>query len=184
MNSIRFCSHCGELTTTRIPEGDHLPRVVCDACGIVHYQNPRVVVGCVPEYEGRLLLCRRAIEPRLGYWTIPAGFLENGETLAQGAAREAHEEALARVQIGSLLAVIDIPEAHQVHVFYRASLPDGQHGAGAESLETALLTPADIPWEQMAFSSTRFALERYLADRAAGIEQHHTAALARRPDGA
>lgn len=184
MNSIRFCSHCGERTTTRIPDGDHLPRVVCDACGIVHYQNPRVVVGCVPEYEGRLLLCRRAIEPRLGYWTIPAGFLENGETLAQGAAREAHEEALARVQIGSLLAVIDIPEAHQVHVFFRASLPDGQHGVGAESLETALVTAAEIPWAEMAFSSTRFALERYLADRAAGVEQHHTAALARRPDGA
>jgi len=184
MSSLSYCSHCGQRTVTRIPDGDHLPRVVCDHCGIVHYQNPRLVVGCVPEHDGRLLLCRRAIEPRSGYWTIPAGFLENGETMAQGAAREAQEEALAEVRIGSLLAVIDIPEAHQVHVFYRATLPDGQHGAGTESLETALVMPADIPWTDIAFSSTRFALERYLADRAAGLEGLHTASLARRPGSA
>jgi ADP-ribose pyrophosphatase YjhB (NUDIX family) len=138
MPTPSYCSDCGARTVTRIPEGDHLPRQVCDACGVVHYQNPRIVVGCVPEHDGRILICRRAIEPRHGYWTIPAGFLENGETLEQGAARECQEEALADVQIGSLLAVVNITQAHQVHVFFRAVLPRPLHGAGLESLETAL----------------------------------------------
>ena len=119
-----FCSHCGAPTQYRIPAGDHLPRQVCDQCGTVHYENPRIVVGCVPEHEGRILLCRRAIEPRRGFWTVPAGFMENGETMAAGAARECHEEALAKVQILSLLALVDIPEAQQVHVFFRARLTD------------------------------------------------------------
>jgi ADP-ribose pyrophosphatase YjhB (NUDIX family) len=180
MAEFTHCSHCGTPTTTRIPEGDHLPRQVCDACGIVHYQNPRIVVGCVPEHDGKILICRRAIEPRHGYWTIPAGFLENGETLEQGAARECLEEAMAEVEIGSLLALVNITESHQVHVFFRAALPRPVHGAGPESLETALVDPADIPWDEIAFSSTRFALERYLADRAAGVENHHLTELTRR----
>ena len=180
MSSLAFCSHCGTRTVTRIPEGDHLPRVVCDACGIVHYQNPRIVVGCVPEHDGKILICRRAIEPRLGYWTIPAGFLENGETLEHGAARECQEEALADVRIGSLLALVNITSAHQVHVFFRAELPEPLHAAGPESLETALVAPADIPWADIAFPSTRYALERYLEDRAAGREGHHLTELTRR----
>ena len=177
MSAKNFCPDCGSRTTTRIPEGDHLPRQVCDACGIVHYQNPRIVVGCVPEYESRILICRRAIEPRRGYWTIPAGFLENGETLEQGAARECQEEAMADARIGSLLAVVNVTRSHQVHVFFRATLPEPRHGAGPESLETALVDPADIPWPEIAFSSTRFALERYLSDRAAGLESHHLTEL-------
>lgn len=180
MSSHAFCSHCGARTVVRIPPGDHLPRVICDACGIVHYENPRVVVGCVPEHDGRLLICKRAIEPRLGYWTIPAGFLENGESLEEGAAREAHEEAMATVRIGSLLAVISIPEARQVHVFFRATLLGGQHGAGPESLDTALVDPLDIPWADIAFPSTRFALERFLQDRAAGLDIPHVTTMARR----
>jgi len=180
MPTPSYCSDCGARTVTRIPEGDHLPRQVCDACGVVHYQNPRIVVGCVPEHDGRILICRRAIEPRHGYWTIPAGFLENGETLEQGAARECQEEALADVQIGSLLAVVNITQAHQVHVFFRAVLPRPLHGAGLESLETALVDAADIPWADIAFPSTRYALERYLADRAAGLERHHLTELTRR----
>ncbi|MEN9705813.1 MAG: hypothetical protein RLZZ393_1692 [Pseudomonadota bacterium] len=180
MTEPSFCSHCGARTTTRIPEGDHLPRQVCDDCGIVHYQNPRIVVGCVPEHDGRILICRRAIEPRHGFWTIPAGFLENGETLEQGAARECLEEAMAEVRIGSLLAVVNVTYAHQVHVFFRAALPSPLHGPGPESLETALVDPADIPWADIAFSSTRFALERYLSDRAAGREGHHLTELAPR----
>lgn len=180
MTQKRFCSDCGARTTMRVPEGDHLPRQVCDACGVVHYENPRIVVGCVPEHDGRILICRRAIEPRHGYWTIPAGFLENGETLEQGAARECLEEALAHVRIGSLLAVVDIPQSHQVHVFFRAVLPEPRHGAGTESLETALVDPADIPWPEIAFPSTRFALERYLADRATGRDGHHLTELPRR----
>jgi hypothetical protein len=112
---MKYCSDCGAPVGLRVPEGDLLPRFVCDSCGIVHYQNPKIVVGCVPEYEGRIVICKRAIEPRVGYWTVPAGFLENGETLQQGAAREAHEEALAKVEILSLLTIVHVIHAHQVH---------------------------------------------------------------------
>jgi ADP-ribose pyrophosphatase YjhB (NUDIX family) len=180
MPTPSYCSDCGARTLTRIPDGDHLPRQVCEACGVVHYQNPRIVVGCVPEHDGRILICRRAIEPRHGYWTIPAGFLENGETLEQGAARECMEEALAEVRIGSLLAVVNVTQAHQVHVFFRATLARPSHGAGPESLETALVDAADIPWADIAFPSTRYTLERYLADRASGLEGHHLTELTRR----
>jgi len=181
---MKYCSQCGAPVELRVPPGDHLPRYVCDACGAIHYQNPRLVVGCVPEYEGRILLCRRAIEPRLGYWTIPAGFMENGETLQQAAARESHEEALARVEIGSLLAVVHVLHARQVHVFFRATLPKAEYGVGTESLEVALVAPAEIPWGEIAFPSTEFALRHYLEDRAAGREPHHFTTIDRRVERA
>ena len=177
---MKFCSQCGAPLRSRVPAGDNLPRYVCDACGMIHYQNPRLVVGCVPEHDGRILLCRRAIEPRRGYWTVPAGFMENGETLQQAAARESHEEALARVDIGSLLAVVHVLHARQVHVFFRAALRSADYGPGAESLEVALLAPTDIPWSELAFPSTEFALRRYLEDRAAGREPHHFTTIDRR----
>jgi ADP-ribose pyrophosphatase YjhB (NUDIX family) len=177
---MNFCSHCGQPVSLETPPGDHLPRHVCKACGAIHYQNPKIVVGCVPEHEGRILLCRRAIEPRVGYWTVPAGFMENGETLQQGAARECYEEALAEVQIGSLLVVASVLSARQVHVFFRARLASPAFGAGPESLEATLVAPADIPWSDIAFPSTEFALRRYLADRAEGLERHHFATLERR----
>lgn len=180
MDEKRFCSHCGAPTVREVPPGDHLARQVCPACHAIHYENPRIVVGCVAEHGERILICRRAIEPRRGFWTIPAGFMENGETLAQGAARECHEEALARVDIGSLLAVLDIPEAHQVHVFFRARMVDGRFGAGPESLESQLVEEPQIPWGEFAFPSTRFALQRFLADRRAGSEEVHSAVLSRR----
>jgi len=120
---MKFCNQCGAPVQLLIPAGDHLPRHVCDACGAIHYENPRLVVGCVAEHEGRILLCRRAIEPRRGYWTVPAGFMENGETLQEAAARESREEALAEVTIGSLLSVVHVLHAEQVHVFFRAALP-------------------------------------------------------------
>jgi ADP-ribose pyrophosphatase YjhB (NUDIX family) len=177
---MNFCNQCGSRVEKRIPPGDHLPRFVCDACGTIHYQNPRVVVGCVPEYQGRILICKRAIEPRRGYWTVPAGFMENAETLQQGAARECHEEALARVEIGSLLSLVTVIGAHQVHVFFRARLTEPQFGPGPESLEVKLVTPEEIPWGDIAFQSTIFTLQRYLEDRAAGREEHHFATLERR----
>ncbi len=164
----------------RIPPGDHLARYVCDSCGTIHYQNPRLIVGCVPEYEGQILLCRRAIEPRHGYWTVPAGFMENGETLQQAAARETHEEALARVEIGSLLTVVHVLHAQQVHVFFRARMREPDFGAGTESLEAMLVRPEDIPWGDIAFPSTVFTLQRYLEDRAAGRENHYFTELDRR----
>ncbi len=176
---MKFCSNCGAQVTLRVPGGDHLPRYVCDACGTVHYQNPRLVVGCVPEHEGSILLCRRAIEPRRGYWTVPAGFMENQETLQQAAARESREEAMADVVIGSLLSVVHVLHAEQVHVFFRAALPEARFGAGPESLEVALVRPQEIPWEDLAFRSTDFTLKRYLEDRAAGREQHYFTTLDR-----
>jgi len=162
---MKFCSNCGQPVQIRIPEGDTLPRAVCGNCGTVHYENPRVVVGCVPEWQGRVLLCRRAIEPRRGYWTAPAGFLEIGESMHAAAARETAEEALAQVEIGSLLSVVNVLHAAQVHVMFRAQLRIAEHGAGVESLETALFTEAQIPWEEIAFASIRCALERYCLDR-------------------
>jgi ADP-ribose pyrophosphatase YjhB (NUDIX family) len=177
---MKYCSQCGAPVGLRTPPGDHLPRYVCDACGAIHYQNPRLVVGCVPQHAGRILLCRRAIEPRRGYWTIPAGFMENGETLQQAAARESLEEALAQVEIGSLLAVVHVLHAEQVHVFFRATLREASYGAGAESLEVRLVAPAEIPWAEIAFPSTEFALRRYLGDQAAGREPHHFTTLDRR----
>jgi ADP-ribose pyrophosphatase YjhB (NUDIX family) len=178
---MNFCSQCGQPVTLRVPEGDHLPRHVCTACGTVHYQNPKIVAGCVPEHEGRILLCRRAIEPRRGYWTIPAGFMENGETTQEAARRESIEEALAEVEIGSLLAVVHVLHADQVHVMFRARLPKPEFGAGAESLEVMLCDEESIPWRDIAFRSVDFALRRYLEDRRAGREQHHFTAIDLRP---
>jgi ADP-ribose pyrophosphatase YjhB (NUDIX family) len=174
---MKFCSDCGQPVTLRTPEGDHVPRFVCDACGTVHYQNPKLVVGCVPEYEGRILLCRRAIEPRSGFWTIPAGFMENGETTQEGARRESLEEALADVEIGSLLAVVHVLHADQVHVMFRARLPEPKFGVGIESLEVQLYDEADVPWAEIAFRSVDFALRKYFDDRRRGVEQHHFTAL-------
>jgi len=177
---MKFCSQCAAPLARRVPEGDHLPRHVCDACGAIHYQNPRLVVGCVPEHEGRILLCRRAIEPRRGYWTVPAGFMENGETLQQAAARESQEEALAEVSIGSLLSVVHVLHAEQVHVFFRAQLAVARYAAGPESLEVALVAPDDIPWADIAFPSTDFTLRRYLEDRSSGREPYHFTTIDRR----
>jgi ADP-ribose pyrophosphatase YjhB (NUDIX family) len=176
---MNFCTDCGHRVELRTPPGDSLPRHVCTACGKVHYVNPLIVVGCVPEAGRKVLLCRRAIEPRYGYWTIPAGFLENGETLIEGTLRETMEEAMAKVEIRDLFAVVDVVHAHQVHLMYRATLLDGAFGAGAESLEVALFEPGEIPWDEIAFQSVRFALEKFLEDRAAGIERLHTIALNR-----
>lgn len=177
---MKFCSVCAHLLVHKIPPGDHLPRFICEACGTVHYQNPRIIAGCVPDFEGRILLCRRAIEPRLGFWTVPAGFMENGETMQQAAARESQEEALAEVQIGSLLSVVHVLHAHQVHVFFRARLAKAEFGPAPESSEVKLVEPAQIPWDELAFLSTEFTLRRYLEDRAAGRELHHFTEVARR----
>ncbi|EQD33626.1 MutT/nudix family protein [mine drainage metagenome] len=177
---MSFCSQCGARLTVRVPPGDHLPRYVCEACGAVHYQNPRLVVGCVPEHAGRILICRRAIEPRRGYWTVPAGFLENGETLQEGAARESREEAQVEVEIGSLLSSCTCSMPIRSMLFFRADMRADEHGAGPESLETALVPVQDIPWADLAFPSTEFSLRRYLEDRAEQRETHHFATLQRR----
>jgi ADP-ribose pyrophosphatase YjhB (NUDIX family) len=177
---MNFCSHCGQPVALQIPAGDHLPRHVCRSCGTIHYQNPKLVVGSVPEYEGRILLCKRGIEPRLGYWTIPAGFMENNETLEAGAAREAREEALIDVEIGSLLLLANVTHAQQVHVFFRSRMRTAQFGPTPESLEVRLIEETDIPWADLAFPSTEAALRHFVADRAAGVTPHHVAEMPRR----
>ena len=161
---MKHCSNCGSPVDLKIPEGDNRTRFVCSQCNIIHYQNPNIVVGCVPEQDGQILLCRRAIEPRHGFWTLPAGFMELGETLAEGAARETLEEACAKVRIERLFASVDVIDAGQVHLFFTATMLGG-YGVGQESLETKLFSETDIPWDELAFKSGIFALEKYFEDR-------------------
>ncbi len=176
---MKYCSHCGASVALRIPPGDNLPRFICERCSTVHYQNPNVVVGCVPVWDDKVLLCKRAIEPRSGYWTIPAGFLENRETLQEAAIRETREEALAAVDLGPLLAVVNVAHASQIHIMFRARLVEERFGAGEETLEAALYGEADIPWPLIAFPSVRFTLERFFSDRSAGVEEVHVTSVAR-----
>lgn len=170
---MKFCSQCGAPVTLRVPEGDTLKRHVCDACQTIHYQNPRMVVGCVVEWGDRILLCRRAIEPRRGLWTVPAGYLEIGETLEQGAARETLEEANARVEIGPLYAVYNLPHISQVYLLFRAQLVEEKFGPGAETLEVTLCDEGDIPWDQLAFATVRNTLQHYFSDRRRSEFQLH-----------
>ena len=165
---MQYCSECGQPVTRSIPDGDNRLREVCTGCGTVHYQNPKIVAGCVPEYEGQILLCRRAIEPRRGFWTVPAGFMEMGESVADAALRETWEEALAKVDIGPLFAAVDVIHAGQVHVFFSGTLPRPEFGAGTETIETQLFRAEDIPWSELAFPSIRIALEQYLDNRRTG----------------
>ncbi|HLU77841.1 MAG TPA: NUDIX hydrolase [Burkholderiales bacterium] len=171
---MKFCSNCGDPVALRVPPGDNLPRYVCDACNTIHYVNPRMVVGCIPEWEGRILLCRRAIEPRHGYWTLPAGFMENDETLAQAAMRETREEANARVALRDMYSVLSVPRASQVHVFYRAELLDLDFGPGIESLEVRLFEEAEVPWDDLAFRTVSTTLRHYYTDRRNGGFRLHT----------
>jgi ADP-ribose pyrophosphatase YjhB (NUDIX family) len=177
---INFCSNCGARVALRIPDGDLLPRHVCDQCGTVHYQNPKVVVGSVPVFEGQILLCRRGIEPRRGFWTIPAGFMENDETLQAGAAREAREEACIDIEVGSLLLLANVVHARQVHVFFRSRMRSPDFGVTHESLEVRMFDERDIPWGELAFPSTESALRRFIEDRAAGVDRHHVEEMQRR----
>jgi ADP-ribose pyrophosphatase YjhB (NUDIX family) len=163
---MKFCPNCAAPLARRVPPGDSVPRDVCDACGSIHYQNPKLVVGCVPEWEGRILLCRRAIEPRYGYWTLPAGFMENSETTGQGAMRETLEEAGARVELLAPFSMISVPYVNQVHLFFRARLLDLEFKPGDESLEVALFEEPRMPWKDIAFRTVGLTLKHWFADRA------------------
>ena len=153
----------------KIPDGDTIERLVCPDCGFVNYDNPKIVVGAVCSWQGRILLCRRAIDPRRGFWTIPAGYLEHHETTEAGAAREAREEACTEIVIDGLIGVYTIPRISQVQLIYRAELADGSFDAGAETLELALFDWADIPWNDLAFPSVRWALDHW---REIGSQTH------------
>ena len=164
---MNFCSSCGEDVARKIPDGDNRERYVCDSCGIIHYQNPRIVTGCLPIWEDQVLLCLRAIEPRKGYWTLPAGFLENGETIVSGAMRETLEEAHARVENPQLYTVFSLPHISQVYMFYRVELSDLDFHSGTESLDVRLFKESDIPWDNLAFPVISQTLNFYFEDRLA-----------------
>lgn len=174
---IRYCKLCGSEVSFSIPAGDSHSRHICQSCGHIHYENPKLVVGCVAEWEGKLLLCRRAIPPQVGFWTLPAGFMENGETTAQAAIRETFEEAGAKIEIDAAFALISIAHINQVHLFYRGRLLSNEYSAGEESLDAELFSPDDIPWADLAFRSIELCLKHYLSDRARGSFHFHENAL-------
>lgn len=161
---MNYCSTCGNAVERQIPKGDNRYRFVCPKCSTIHYQNPRIVAGTVPVWNGQVLLCRRAIEPRYGFWTLPAGFMENSETTQEAAARETQEEALADVIIQGLYTMIHVPHIDQVHIFYLASMKNDEHGAGDESLETKLFDLEEIPWPEISFPTVRRTLEHFVND--------------------
>ncbi|ROO33650.1 ADP-ribose pyrophosphatase [Salinisphaera orenii YIM 95161] len=175
--AMRFCPDCGAPVEYRIPTGDDRERAVCTATGDIFYENPRNVVGCIVEHEGAILMCRRAIEPRLGFWTLPAGFLELGETTPDGAARETREEACAEVADVELFAMLDVTHIGQVHIFYRARLVGEHFAAGPESAYVTLQREDEIDWPQLAFPTIHRTLERYFADRARGHFSLHVESL-------
>ncbi len=162
---MKYCSDCGNPIDLRIPAGDTFPRHVCPKCNTIHYQNPKMVVGCIPEWEGKILLCRRAIEPRYGFWTLPAGFMENAETLVEAASRETLEEANARVKVGELYAIYNLSHINQVHILFRAQLLDLNFKPGIESLEVQLFSELEVPWDTLAFRVIREPLKRYFEER-------------------
>jgi ADP-ribose pyrophosphatase YjhB (NUDIX family) len=166
---VKFCSECGAPVELSLPQDDHRERHVCTVCGTIHYENPKIIAGAIPEWtDGRILLCRRAIEPRSGFWTLPAGFMENGETTSQAAARETLEEANARIEVLGLYAMYNLPYINQVQLLFRARLLDLDFSPGVESLEVALFGENEIPWDTLAFRPIRYTLERFFSDRRSG----------------
>ena len=162
---MKFCSACGNQVVLRVPTGDNRERFLCEHCDTIHYQNPRVVTGCLAIWEERVLLCKRSINPRSGFWTLPAGFLENGETAQAGAARETWEEAQAQVAIDDLYTMFSLPHISQIYLFYKAQLVDGTFAPGEETEEVALFREEDIPWSELAFPVIRDTLQHYFQDR-------------------
>ena len=165
---IQHCRVCGAATQYRIPPDDNRDRAVCGSCGEIHYENPINVVGTVPVWADQVLLCRRNIEPRHGMWTLPAGFMELGESTAEGALRETIEEAGANVQMQELFSVLNVVRVGQVHFFYRARMLDTTLNPGPESIEARLFREDQIPWEQLAFRTVRQTLELFFEDRRRG----------------
>jgi ADP-ribose pyrophosphatase YjhB (NUDIX family) len=165
---MNYCTHCGTSRRTGIPEGDDRPRHICDSCGTIHYQNPKLIAGCIPVWQDRILLCKRAIEPRLGYWTLPAGFMELGETLPDAARREAREEANIEVELDSVYTIFSLPHISQVYVFFRAHMLEERYSAGSETLEARLFREDEIPWTEISFETVYRSLRLFFADRKQG----------------
>lgn len=178
---MKFCSACGGAVRLGIPNGDNRERHICDACGTVHYHNPKIVAGCIATWDDQVLLCRRAIQPRRGLWTVPAGFMENGETTYEGAARETLEEANARVAVDGLYMTVNLPHINQVYMLFRARLLDLDFSPGEESLDVELFTRERIPWKELAFPTVALSLEQFFADREQGVFPARMADIVRDP---
>ena len=176
--SIKHCRACGASVRYATPADDTRDRATCLACGTIHYENPLNVVGTLPVWEGRVLLCRRNIEPRRGLWTLPAGFMELGESTAEGAVRETVEEAGAHIELLGLYTLLNVVRAGQVHLFYRARLLDTDFAPGLETIEVTLFREDDVPWDEIAFRTTKRTLELFFADRQAGAFGVHAADIA------
>lgn len=171
---MKYCCYCSAELVYAVPADDNRHRYICHTCNIVHYQNPKVVTGCLPVWEDKVLLCKRAIEPRYDFWTLPAGFMELGETTLEAAVRETVEEANARVEVESLFAVFNLPHVDQVYMMFKSRLLDTDFSAGEESLEVALFKEEEIPWDDLAFQTITETLRYYFEDRRAGHFRQHT----------
>ncbi len=180
---MKFCSSCGSTVSLSIPDGDNRERFVCNHsdCGTIHYQNPRIITGCLPTYGDQVLLCKRAIEPRYGLWTLPAGFMENGETTTQGALRESWEEAYATLDVDKLYTLFSLPYINQVYFFYKATLLNTDFKSSSESLEVKLFSEDEIPWDELAFSVVEKTLRYYFNDRRSGHYPLHCEDIDKRP---
>jgi ADP-ribose pyrophosphatase YjhB (NUDIX family) len=174
---MKYCSACGHPVVYRVPPGDTRARYLCEACRTIHYQNPRVVTGCLVTWEDRILLCKRDIDPRRGYWTLPAGFLENGETAEAGAMRETWEEARARVQVEDLYTLFSLPHISQIYMFFRGRLLTPDYGAGEETQAVGLFRENEVPWSELAFPVVRQTLEHYFDDRRSDTFRFRSASL-------
>lgn len=174
---MNYCSVCGKPVAKKIPPGDNLLRFVCESCETIHYHNPKIVAGCIPEWGDQILLCRRAIEPKSGLWTFPAGFMEIGESTEQAAMRETEEEARAQVEVTSLYAVLSLPHIGQVYMVFRGRMVAPEFSAGEESLDVRLFTRDAIPWDEIAFPVVKDALRRYVEDAIQGTFRVHVASL-------
>ena len=181
MSEHGFCERCAHAVERAVPAGDNRERRVCPNCAHIHYENPKTVVGCLLEWEGRVLLCRRGIEPRHGLWTLPAGFMENGESTLEGAAREAFEEATAEAEDLRLFALYNLPRISQVYVMFEGRLKGGLARANEETLEVGLFERTEIPWNELAFPVVTETLERWFEMRAGGERRVHCADIASRP---
>lgn len=179
---MKFCSACGEKVSFLVPEGDNRQRYVCQSCQAIHYENPKIVTGCIAQWQDKILLCKRAIEPRYGLWTLPAGFMENQETSLQGAARETAEEANAEVENMQLFCVFSVAHINQVYTMYRGDLVGGKASAGEESLDVALLSEDEVPWQEIAFQVINETLKLYYQDRKQGRFKTHYGDIIKQDD--
>ena len=176
--SIKHCKVCGGAAVYAVPADDNRERATCTVCATIHYENPLNVVGTVPAWDDKVLLCRRNIEPRHGFWTLPAGFMEMGETTAEGAVRETIEEAGAHIELQGLFTLLNVVRVGQLHLYYRARLLDTEFDPGPETIEARLFSEDQIPWEELAFRTVRETLKHYFEDRRQGQFGFHTADIA------